>query len=125
MKQQGKEERQQTTVSARRKALSSICSVSGLLLSVVCCIALIRMELEIQKHYRLISELATVYDQMKGEINQKIEQNYLRWQVAQDSYLGHNWQTARGEFVLILGIHCSSVRSHGFSLSVLFHHRKQ
>ena len=36
-----------------RETLNSLCSVSALLLSVVCCIALIHVELRIQEHHRL------------------------------------------------------------------------
>ena len=52
----------------RRKTLHSLCSVSTLLLSVVCCIALIHVELRIQEHHRLISHSVTVCDQMETQM---------------------------------------------------------
>ena len=55
MKQQGREERQ----TKRRQTMDRLCSVSGLLLSVACCIALIHVELRIQEHHRLISHSVT------------------------------------------------------------------
>ena len=64
-----------------RETLNSLCSVSALLLSVVCCIALIHVELRIQEHHRLISQSVTVCDQMETEIQRKVQQNYERWQV--------------------------------------------
>ena len=51
----------------RRKTFHSLCSVSALLLSVVCCIALIHVELRIQEHHRLISHSVTVCDQMETQ----------------------------------------------------------
>ena len=44
----------------RRKTLHSLCSVLALLLSVVCCMALIHVELRIQEHHRLISHSVTI-----------------------------------------------------------------
>ena len=51
-----------------RETLNSLCSVSALLLSVVCCIALIHVELRIQEHHRLISHSVTVCDQMETQM---------------------------------------------------------
>ena len=52
----------------RTKTLHSLCAVSALLLSVVCCIALIHVELRIQEHHRLISHSVTVCDQMETQM---------------------------------------------------------
>ena len=64
----------------RRKTLNSLCSVSALLLSVACCMALINVELRIQEHHRLISHSETLCDQMKTLILRKVQQNYERKQ---------------------------------------------
>jgi len=74
----------------RRKTLNSLCSVSALLLSVVCCMALIHVELRIQEHHRLISHSVTVCDQMETQILWKVQQNYERRQVTKaDGLKGH------------------------------------
>ena len=52
----------------RTKTLHSLCAVSALLLSVVCCIALIQVELRIQEHHRLISHSVTVCDLMETQM---------------------------------------------------------
>ena len=78
MKQKDKEETEQTN---RKQALHRLCSGSGLLLSVVCCIALIHVEFKIQEHHRLISHSVTFCDNMETEIFRKVQQNYERWQV--------------------------------------------
>ena len=71
----------------RRTTLNSLCSVSALLLSVACCMALIHVELRIQEHHRLISHSVTVCDQME---TRKVQQNYERWQVRKvDGIKGH------------------------------------
>ena len=100
MKQQNEEKKQKN----RRKTLNSLCSTSGCLLSVVCCIALIHVELRIQKHHRLISHTVTFCDQMETEILQKVQQNYGRWQVMKGSHSEGHWQEIRSEFVLCLEI---------------------
>ena len=77
-----------------RKTLSSLCSVSALLLSVVCCIALIHVELRIQEHHRLISHSVTVCDQMGTQILRNVQQNYERWQVRKvDNFKDHRQET--------------------------------
>ena len=74
----------------RRKTLNSLCSVSALLLSVVCCMALIHVELRIQEHHRLILHSVTFCDQMETQILRKVQQNYERWQVTKaDGLKGH------------------------------------
>ena len=73
-----------------RETLNSLCSVSALLLSVACCMALIHVQLRIQEHHRLISHSVTVCDQMETQILRKVQQNYERWQVTKvDGIKGH------------------------------------
>ena len=64
-----------------RETLNSLCSVSALLLSVACCMALIYVELRIREHHRLISHSVTFCDQMETQILRKVQQNFERWQV--------------------------------------------
>ena len=73
-----------------RETLNSLCSVSALLLSVACCMALIHVELRIQEHHRLISHSVTVCDQMETQILRKVQQNYERWQVTKGHLQGTN-----------------------------------
>ena len=81
----------------RRKALDVLCSRSALLLSVVCCIALIQVELRIQEHHRLISHSVTSCDQMETEILRKLQpHNYNNWKVTKESHLGGDLQETRG-----------------------------
>ena len=91
MKRQDKKERQ----ANRRQTLDRLCSGSGLLLSVVCCIALIHMELRIQEHHRLISHSAKFCDKMERELLRKVQQNYGGWQVLETE---RNWQATKGKF---------------------------
>ena len=77
MKQQDREEKK----TNRRQTLDRLCSGSGLLLSVVCCIALIHLELRIQEHHRLISHSITFCDNIKTEILRKVQQINGRWQI--------------------------------------------
>ena len=73
-----------------RKTLSSLCSVSALLLSVTCCMALIHVEVRIQEHHRLISHSVTVCDQMETQILRKVKHNDERRQVTKaDGIKGH------------------------------------
>ena len=89
---QDKQEKQ----TNRRQTLDRLCSVSGLLLSVVCCIALIHVELKIQEHHRLISHSVTFCDKMGTEILRKVQQNYGKWQVMAT---GRHWQASKGTFL--------------------------
>ena len=93
MKQQDKEDPEQTN---RRQTLDRLCSGSGLLLSVVCCIALIHVERRIQEYHRLISHSVTFCENLETEILQKVRQNYERWKV-KDS--GRHWQATKGKFL--------------------------
>ena len=83
MKQQGREEKQ----TKRRQTMDRLCSVSGLLLSVVCCIAIIQVELRIQEHHRLISHSVTFCDNMEREILRKAHEHYGKWQKAKGRFL--------------------------------------
>ena len=95
MKAQSKEEKK----TNRETKFNSFCCTSGLLLSVVCCIALIHVELKIQEHHRVISQSATFCGQMEKEILQKVQQNYERWQI----YKGRNsdgaWHETQGKAI--------------------------
>ena len=89
---QDKEEKQ----TNRRRTLDSLYSTTGLLLSVVCCIALIHVELRTQEHHRLISHSVTCCDQMETNIHQKVQQYYGRWQDMKGSHSEGHWQETRG-----------------------------
>lgn len=74
-----KQEKQVFHEKSRRQTLDRLCSVSGLLLSLACCIALLRVELRMQEQQRVISHTTTVCDQMETEILRKIQRNYKQW----------------------------------------------
>ena len=92
MKQQDKGTKQ----TNRRKTLDSLFSTSSLLLSVVCCIALIQVELRIQEHHRLISYSVTCCDQMETEILRKVQQNFGRSKDTKGNHLEGHWQETKG-----------------------------
>ena len=71
----------------RRKSLGSLCGASGLLLSIVCCVALVQMEFRIQEHHRLLSHPTTFCDQMEEEILRKAQKNLYRWAAATEEKL--------------------------------------
>ena len=83
----------------RRQTLNRLCSASGLLLSFVCCIALIHVELRIQEHHRLISHSVTFCDKMETKMFRKVQQTYGRQQVLATFHL---WQATKlkGKFQL-------------------------
>ena len=91
MKKQDQEEK-------RTDRFRSLCSMSGLLLSVVCCIALIHVELRIQEHHRLISHSVTTYDQLEKQILRKVQQNNERWRDDKDSHSQGQLRETRGKF---------------------------
>ena len=96
MKQQDKGAKQ----TNRRKTLDGLCSTLSLLLSVVCCIALIHVELRIQEHHRLISHSVTCCDQMETKILRKVQKNLVEWKEMKGSHSTHSeghWQETRGE----------------------------
>ena len=71
-----------------RLSLGSLCGVSGLLLSIVCCVALVHVEFRIQEHHRLLSHPTTICDQMEEEIQRKVQQNLNRWAAMTEEKLG-------------------------------------
>jgi len=73
--------------SKRRISLGSLCGMSGLLLSIVCCVALVHVEFRIQDHHRLLSNPTTICDQMEEGILRKVQQNFNRWAAATDKKL--------------------------------------
>ena len=81
----------------RTDRFRSLCSTSGLLLSVVCCIALIHVELRIQEHHRLISHSVTICDQLETQILRKVQKNYGRWQDEKGSHSQGHWRETRGK----------------------------
>ena len=64
----------------RTQMLERLCSGSSLLLSLLCCVAWINVELRIQEHNRLISHSAKFCDKIETEIIRKVQKNYARWQ---------------------------------------------
>ena len=70
--------------TTRVKTLDSLCCKLGLLLSVVCCIALIHVELRVQEHHQLISHSVTRCGQLEAEIL-RVHQNNGRWIVTESS----------------------------------------
>ena len=70
--------------STRVDKFDSLCCKSGLLLSIVCCIALIHVELRVQEHHQLISHSVTRCGQLETEIL-RVHQNNGRWRVTESS----------------------------------------
>ena len=94
MKQPSEKDRKQKN---KRKALHSLCSASALLLSGVCCIALIHVGLRIQELHRLISHSVTFCDQMEKQILGKVPRNYERWLVKTVDSLKGSWSKKSGK----------------------------
>ena len=90
--------RKEENGASRRQTVDSL-SLSALLLSVVCCIALIHVELRIQEHHRLISSSVTYCDQIEKHILQKIQQNNKDWQITKGSHLAGQREQTTGKFV--------------------------
>ena len=87
MNQKGTSKEQQT---GKRKTFYNICSVLGLVLSVVCCAALIHVEIRIKQ--------GISHEQMEKEILRKVQQYHGRWEAMALS----QWKETRGnatEFV--------------------------
>ena len=97
MKLQDREEKQ----AERRQTMDRLCSVSGLLLSVLCCIVLIHVELTIQEHHRLISHSITSCDNMEREILRKVQEDYGKWRVMATS---RHWQATKGRFCYVADV---------------------
>ena len=93
MKQQDEDDRQ----TNRKKTLDSLYSTSGLLLSVVCFIALIHVELRMQEHHRLISHSVTCCDQKGTERIRNVQENYRRWKDMKGSHSEGHWKETRSE----------------------------
>lgn len=94
-----KEEKQVPREKRTRQTLDRLCSVSGLLLSLACLMALLRVELKMQEQQRVISHTITVCDQMETEILRKIQRNYRQWGDTIDG----NRQDKTGKLVFVSG----------------------
>ena len=94
--------------TCRRQTVDSLSCKSALLLSVVCCIALIHVELRIQEHHRLISSSLTCCDRMESKILQKVQQNNEEWQATKSSHLAGQRQQKTGRFVTAVTDHVNS-----------------
>ena len=88
-----KQEKRGLQEKSKRIALDRLCSMSGLLLSIACCVALIHVEFRIQDQQRMISQTTTVCDQMETKILRKLQQKYKQW----GDMAGENWQKQTGE----------------------------
>lgn len=75
-----KQEKERRT-TGRIQVFDRLCSGSGLLLSVVCCVALIYQELRIQENYRLISPSAKFCGKLEPQNLRNMQQNIGGWQV--------------------------------------------
>ena len=86
------------------RKLDRLLSTSSLLLSVLCCIAIIHVELRTQEHHRLISHSTsgTFRDEMETEIFRKVQLEYGRWREAIVSHLEGEWQKTRSELCYFL-----------------------
>ena len=65
-----------------RISFGSLCGVSGLLLSIMCCVALVHGEFRIQEHHRLLSHPTIICNQMEEEILRNVQQNFNLWAAA-------------------------------------------
>ena len=92
----GQESAEKRQTNKGRK-LDRLLSTSSLLLSVLCCIAI--LELRTQEHHRLISHSTsgTFRDEMETEILRKVQLEYGRWREAIVSHLEGEWQKIRQE----------------------------
>ena len=70
----------------RRISLGSLCGMLGLLLSIVCCVALVRVEFRIQEYHRVLSHPTAICDQME-EIKRKVQHDFNRWAAATEAKL--------------------------------------
>ena len=82
--------RKEENGASRRQTVDSLSCRSALLLSVVCCIALIHLELRIQEHHRLISSSVSYCGQME---------KHILWQITKGSYLAGQREQTTGRFV--------------------------
>ena len=86
-----------------RTSLDRLCSSSGLLLSIACCVAVIHVEFRIQEQQRLISQTTTVCDQMETKILRRVQQNFKRWGGMAEEITQRN--TGRDQNVLFYSSH--------------------
>ena len=86
------------------RKLDRLLSTSSLLLSVLCCIAIIHVELRTQEHHRLISHSTsgTFRDEIETEILRKVQLENGRWREAIVSHLEGEWQKTRSELCYFL-----------------------
>ena len=99
MKHRCTEDEEELQRKGGRTRDSSMFSTSGLLLSLVFCIALIHVELRIQEHHRLITHSVSFCVQMETQILLKVKQSYAGWQVStKGSHSEGQQQKTRGEF---------------------------
>ena len=80
MRQRNVEEKHKTG----RKTFESWSCKSGLLLSIVCCIALIHVELRVQEHHQLISHSVAFCGQLETQIL-RAQQKNGRWKITESS----------------------------------------
>ena len=99
-----KPSRKEENGSCRKQTVDSLSCRSALLLSVVCCIALIHVELRIQEHHQLISSSVTCCDQMESKILQKVQQNNEEWQMTKGNHLRGQRQQTTGRFVTDINV---------------------
>ena len=97
----GQESAEKRQTNKGRK-LDRLLSTSSLLLSVLCCIAI--LELRTQEHHRLISHSTsgTFRDEMETEILRKVQLENGRWGEAIVSHLEGEWQKTRRELCYFL-----------------------
>ena len=62
-----------------RQTLDRLSSGSGLLLFLLCFIALIHHQLRIQENHRLILDSSELFNKLETEILRKIQQNDMKW----------------------------------------------
>ena len=82
----------------RRQTLDRLSSGSGLLLFLLCFIALIHHQLRIQENHRLILDSSELFNKLETEIFQKIQQNDMRWRNKEEEP-GSTWRTTQGNLV--------------------------
>jgi len=84
--------------SKTRISLGSLRGMSGLLLSIVCCAALVHLEFRIKEHHRLLSHPTTICDQMEDKILRKVQQNFNRWAAATEEKRSEG----KGKFSIVI-----------------------
>ena len=82
----------------RKISLGSLCGVSGLLLSIVCCVTLVHVEFRIQEHHRLLSHPTTICDQMEEEVLRQVQQNFNR----RTALTGEKLSEGKGKFWIVI-----------------------